>query len=238
MSIENKGKKVIMAVGDLHAPFMHKDAVAFLRWTKDKFKPDEVVLLGDELDAHAMSDYDSDPDGFSAGHELEAGIEQLQPIYKLFPRAKICVSNHTARPYRKAFKAGLPKAVLKEYKDILRAPNGWQWADKWEVDNIIFEHGEGVMGVNAAIKAAQGNMQSTVIGHVHSFAGIQYNANPKHLFFGMNVGCLIDPNAYAFAYGRVHKNKPIIGVGLINKGVPMFIPMILDKNGRWIGKSK
>lgn len=234
--IENKGSKVVLTISDMHAPFQHPDHVAFLKWLKEKYRPDEVVCLGDELDAHALSDYDHDPDGMSAGDELVAAIESLQPIYKLFPKVKVCTSNHTARPYRQAYKHGIPRAFLRDYKEFLKAPKGWEWADSWEVDGVIYEHGEGFSGQNAALKAAQANMQSTVIGHVHSFASIQYNANPRHLIFGMNSGCLIDVKKYAFEYGKKHKNKPIIGTGLVIKGVPVFVPMLLDKHGRWIGR--
>lgn len=229
-------KEIVMAVGDLHAPFMHADTVPFLKDVKAKHKPTEIVIEGDEADMHALSDYDHDPDGLSAGGELEAAIEQLQPIYKLFPNASVCTSNHTARPFRQAYKHGIPKAFLKDYKDFLQAPKGWTWADDFEIDGVKYEHGEGQTGQNGAIKAALGNMQSTVIGHIHSFAGIQYSANPKHLVFGFNVGCLIDKDAYAFAYGKKIKHKPILGVGLVIKGIPLFIPMQLDKHGRWNGK--
>lgn len=234
--IENKGSKTVLAISDLHYPFAHPDHLAFLTWIKKKYKPDEVVCLGDEADMHALSDYDHDPDGFSAGKELEAAIKDLKKLYALFPNAKVCTSNHTARPFRRAEKFGIPKAFLKSYKEFLQAPKGWQWADSWEVDGVIYEHGEGLSGVNAALKAAQGNSQSTVIGHVHSFAGIQYNANPRHLFFGMNAGCLIDKDTYAFAYGKKMKTKPIIGTGLVVKGIPVFVPMLLNSKGRWIGK--
>ncbi len=215
---------------------MHQDAVAFLGEVKRIHKPTKIVLLGDELDMHALSDYDHDPDGLSAGDELNAGIAQIQPIYKMFPVAKVCTSNHTARPFRQAYKHGIPRAFLRDYREFLQAPKGWEWAERWEVDDVWYEHGEGFSGQNAAIKAALGNMNSTVIGHIHSFAGVQYNANPKHLVFGFNVGCLIDHKQYAFAYGRTIKNKPIIGVGVVTKGVPTFIPMSLDRHGRWTEK--
>lgn len=230
-----KPKHIVLAVGDLHAPFMHKDTVPFLKAVVNKKKPTKIVLLGDEADSHALSDYDHDPDGMSAGDELERCIEDLQPIYKMFPKADVCTSNHTARPFRQAYKYGIPRAYLKDYRDFLRAPKGWTWADTFEIDGVLYEHGEGFTGQNGAIKSALGNMQSTVIGHIHSFAGVLWNANPKHLVFGFNAGCLIDSKAYAFAYGKKQKNKPIIGVGVVDKGIPEFIPMQLGKHGRWTG---
>ena len=236
MKVENKGEKIVMAIGDMHFPFQHPDTIPFLRWAKAKFKPNSFVCIGDEIDAHALSDYDHDPDGMSAGDELLKALEGLKQIYKLFPKMLVCTSNHTARPYRKALKHGIPRAFLRDYHEFLEAPKGWQWAEKWEVDGVVFEHGEGVSGAAGALKAATGNSQSTVIGHLHSWAGIQYLANPRHLIYGFNVGCLIDKDAYAFAYGKSMKAKPVIGVGFIIKGVPLFVPMLLGKDGRWINK--
>ncbi len=230
------GKEIVLAIPDLHYPFAHKDHLTFLAAIVKKYQPTQVVCLGDEIDAHALSDYTHDPDGYSAGHELERAVDNLKVLYKKFPNVRVCTSNHTARPFRRAQKFGLPSALLKSYKEFLEAPKGWHWADSWEIDGIIYEHGEGFSGQNAALKAAQANMQSTVIGHVHSYAGIQYHANPKLLIFGFNVGCLINRKAYAFSYGTKLKTKPIIGAGIIHKGIPVFIPMKLDSQGNWIGQ--
>src|SRR5277367_2169726 len=95
---------VVLAVPDIHCPFEHKDTIAFLKRVKKVYRPNEIVFLGDEIDAHSLGNYDHDPDGLAPGAELEAAIEHLQDFYKLFPNAKICTSNHTSRPYRQAFK--------------------------------------------------------------------------------------------------------------------------------------
>lgn len=232
--MDNKGKETVLAIGDLHAPFEHPDALEFLRWVKKKYSPTKIVCMGDEIDAHALSDYDHDPDGDGPGKELERAIEHLGAFYAEFPKVLVCTSNHTSRPFRKAYKHGLPKALFRSYREFLQAPKGWFWEDKFEIDGVIYQHGDPFTGKDAAIKAAQGNMQSTVIGHVHSFAGIQYNANHKHLYYGFNVGCLIDSKTYAFSYGKNLPNKPIIGVGIVHKGVPVFVPLIMDRHGRWI----
>lgn len=228
-------KHTVLVISDTQYPFAHKDSFAFLKAVVKKYKPTEFVHIGDEIDLHAMSNFDHDPDGYSAGHELTAALKDMRILYKMFPKMKVCTSNHTARPFRKAHKHGIPKAFLRDYHEFMEAPKGWAWADKWEIDGVIYEHGEGQSGMNGAIKAALGNMQSTVIGHLHSFAGILWSANPRHLIFGFNVGCLIDHRAYAFAYGKNFKNKPILGCGIVIKGIPVFIPMLLARNSRWVG---
>jgi len=226
----------VLALSDIQAPFHHLDTIDFLKTMKGQYKPHEVVCMGDEVDCHALGQWDSDPDGFSAGHELDAALAFMHELYKIFPKVKACTSNHTVRPLKRAFKAGIPKKFLKSYKEFMEAPKGWEWRDSWIIDEVKYEHGEGVSGQYGATKAAVQNMRSTVIGHIHSYAGIQYVACHDRLIFGMNTGCLIDKNAYAFAYGKTIRVKPILGTGIVLNGIPHFIPMMLDKYGRWTGK--
>lgn len=226
----------VLVISDTHIPFQHPDALDFLKAVARKYKTNEVVHVGDELDMHALSNYDHDPDGYSAGHELTKALKELKKFYKAFPSVKCCISNHTARPFRRAYKFGIPSAFIRDYRDFLEAPKGWEWADEWVIDGVIYQHGEGFLGQNGAIKAALANSQSTVIGHIHSFAGIQYSATPKFLVFGMNVGCLINKDSYAFNYGKYLATKPIISCGVVLDGVPTLISMSLDKKGRWDGK--
>lgn len=231
---DGKGMRVLF-IGDIHAPFHHPDALEFFKAAKEKFQPQRIILSGDELDQHAISQHDSDPDGYSAGHELNMGLEFMSSMYDLFPVASVCTSNHGARPFRRAYGAGLPKGYLKSYADFMCAPKGWHWNDRIEADGVIYQHGEGYSGQSAALNAAKDNMKPTCIGHIHSFAGIQYFNNGDTQVWGFNVGCVIDTSSYAFAYGKHHRSKPIIGIGLIDKGVPMFYPMRMDAASRWTG---
>lgn len=228
------GKNVVLCIPDIHFPAHHPDTFDFLKAVKKKYSPNEVVCLGDEIDAAALGEWDKDPEQPGAKDELDQAIKLLHVLYKIFPKVKVCTSNHTSRIYKKAFKAGLPSRVLKSYNEILEAPAGWVWRDSWEIDNIIFEHGEGFSGQQGALKAAMANMTCTVIGHLHAYAGIQYYANAKQLIWGFNAGCLIDKHHPAFNYGKHIKAKPIIGVGLIENGIPRFIPMQLNSKGRWL----
>lgn len=234
--MNNLGKQTVLVISDTQEPFGHRDAIPFLKWAKHKYKPDLVVHVGDECDFHSLGDWDHDPDGYSAGHELKAALKRMEAYYKLFPNVLACTSNHTARPLRKAFKAGIPQAFLRDYKEFLQAPKGWKWADQHEIDGIVYEHGEGFTGHLGALNCALKNGQPTVIGHIHSHAGILYSADAKRLIYGMNVGCLIDRHTYAFRYGKNLRHKPILGVGLVTKGIPTYVPMLLDSNSRWVGK--
>jgi hypothetical protein len=56
------------------------------------------------------------------------------------------------------------------------------------------------------------------------------------LYFGLQVGCLIDKDSLAFRYNKTQRARPIIGLGMIINGLPKLIPMVLDNKGRWNGK--
>jgi hypothetical protein len=226
---------VVMHLPDLHCPFMHEDAPAFIQACIEKYKPTVTVLAGDELDQHAISAHDADPNGYSPGHELTAGLKQLEQIYALFKEALVCESNHGQRPFKRAYKAGLPSQYLKTYAEFMNAPQGWVWADEFELDGVVYTHGEGATGQNGALNLAIRQGKSQAVGHWHGNAGASYFYNGTTLLFGLYSGCLIDAQAYAFRYGKHAKQKPILGLSIITGGVPMFVPMVLDKDKRWTG---
>lgn len=232
-------KERVLAIPDLHLPFGHKDALPFVSAIYSKYKPTKVVFLGDEIDNHFLSEYVHDPDAMSAEDEFASALDQFKEYYKVFEEEEevlVCESNHTVRPLKKASKAGIPTRFLREYREFLEAPEGWRWGQSWEIDGVVYEHGESYSGREGAIRTAEKNMASTVIGHIHSKAGIQFTQSTKKLFWGFNVGCLIDDKTYAFKYAKHVKDRPVLGAGLIFGSVPMFFPMLLDKHGRWTGK--
>lgn len=229
--------KTILVVSDLHAPYMHVDAVKFLAAIKRKYKPTRVILSGDEADFHNISFHDADPDLDSAGEELEKSISALKPLYKLFPKAEVLESNHGSLVARKAFANGLSRRFIKEPGDIIEAPKGWSWHFDITVKlpngtQCYFHHSK---GVNVK-KNSQAMGMSFVQGHHHESFEIQFWGNPNALLFGMTVGCLVDPKSLAMAYSKNNLKRPVIGCGIIINSIPQLIPMILDKKGRWTGK--
>jgi len=61
--VKNKVYSSVLIVSDLHTPYNHVDSVKFLAAIKKKYDPfDKVILSGDEVDYHALSFHDHDPD--------------------------------------------------------------------------------------------------------------------------------------------------------------------------------
>jgi len=232
-----KGKnRVILVISDMHQPYAHPDTYAFLKACKSRYKPDKIVCMGDEVDGHALSYHESDPDLDSAGPELERAIEALEPFYKLFPEVDVIDSNHGSLAFRKAKTAGLPRKYMRDYAEILDAPDGWQWHDNLTLktnagSEIFFHHG---LKANP-IQVAREYSMCVIQGHYHSSACIQYASTPFKLLWGMNVACSIDTKSLAFAYNKTTLARPIISHGIVIDGLPKLLPMVLGRNGRWTG---
>jgi hypothetical protein len=95
-------------------------------------------------------------------------------------------------------------------------------------------HGDnGKSGAYAHVNYMKQRKGSVVIGHVHSYAGVNYEGD----HFGMNTGCLIDKTAYCFKYAKNMLNSVNLGCGIVINGkAAHFLPMHLDKHDRWMGK--
>lgn len=230
-------KNTILCISDLHCPYEHRDTVDFLYAVKKKYKPGQVVLLGDEIDHHAMSFHAADPDLMSAGDELKAAITKLKCLYELFPVAEVIDSNHGSMHYRKGKHYGIPRKYLRDYADILEAPDGWTWHLDYTIHqkggpDIYFHHGI----AKNIIKVVKERGVCVVQGHYHTEFNIQYVGTPAYLLWGLQIGCSIDPVSLAFAYNRTNLGRPIIGHGIIIDGQPRLLPMVLNKRGRWIGE--
>lgn len=218
----------VLAIADTHEPFCKAGYLEHCMQIRDEYKCGTVVLIGDEVDLCAVSQWEKDPDGFSAGTEADLAQMKMEAWYAAFPVAKVCIGNHTARPFRMAKSNGIPKKFIKSYEEAWKAPKGWQWAEHWEIDGVLYTHGTGFSGANAAIRIATRHRQNTVIGHIHSEAGIQYSASKIDLIWGMQLGGALDDKTYAAFYAKDQLKKSIVGAGVVKQGkLPIYLPMNL-----------
>jgi len=226
----------ILNISDMHIPYHHPDLLAFLQHLKDKYNPTRIICLGDELDKHALSYHDSDPDLPSAGDELKASIPIIKQISEMFPVMDVLESNHGSLVWRKAKTHGIPRHYLKSYNDVLGVDDNW----KWHFDMTIklpdgslcyYHHGKS----KDVLKLTQQMAMSAVQGHFHEDFKIHYWGNPTGLYWGLQSGCLIDDDSYAYAYNNVNIKRPVVGTSLIIDSHPVLEPMVLSGDGRWRG---
>lgn len=227
----------ILFISDQHFPFNHPDIVAFLAALKSQYKPSLIVNLGDEISGASLSFHEKDPDLMSPGDELKTAIERLQPIYRMFPDMHLVESNHGSLVYRRGKYAGLPRHVLKSYRDVLQAPKGWHWHKELVIRSsdgapIYVCHGRSADG----LKLSQSLGMNCIQGHYHEKFEVRYWANSLGLYWAVAAGCLIDDNALDFAYNKLNLRRPMIGTCVVIDGHPVLCPMLLDSRGRWTKK--
>lgn len=229
----------ILLVSDLQAPFVHPDAAKFLRRVKEKYGPFTFIVMGgDEIDNHALNDYEADPDGLTHGPELALAIEQLQPVYELFPTAVVLKSNHVhGRLERRRRAAGLSSRSMKSVRAMIEAPHGWKWMDDLtyrcaDGRSVYFNHGMDSDG----LRLTKSLGMSTVQFHFHTKYGIQFHSTPHHLNWSLQCGCLVDVHSPALKYSKKNKDREVLGVALIDSGFPRLVPMPLNRRGEWTGR--
>lgn len=214
-------KKNILVIGDLHEPFCRDQ---YLTWNKHlykKYKCNHVVFVGDVIDGHALSYHESDADGMSAGDELTEAKKRLKKWHSTFPHADVCIGNHDALPFRKANSGGMPKAWIKDYKDVLEVPT-WTFHDHFEYFNIIFVHGQ----AQKARQRAKNSLKSVVQGHYHTEHYLEYTVGSDKSIFALQIGCGVDENSYAMAYGK-HMKRQAIGSAVILENGTLPIPLLM-----------
>lgn len=202
----------VLVIGDIHEPFSLDSYLQFCRDNQERFDCGTVVFIGDVIDNHFSSFHDADADGMSAGMELDAAIQRLQKWYYTFPNAIVTIGNHDRIIARKLYSGSLSQRWLKPINEVLNVPN-WTFVEEFVYNNVLYNHGEG----GTAKMKARNEMISTVQGHLHSEAYVEFISGVGGTRFAMQVGCGINFNAYAFNYAQRGK-KPIISCGVILNG--------------------
>ena len=199
-----KKERRILVVGDLHEPFTHPDYLDFCKQTYSNYNCNQVIFIGDIIDSHGWSYHEHDPDGMSAGNELNLAIKKVAKWYKAFPVADVMIGNHDRLASRKMFSAGVPQKFLRSYNDILNTPK-WNWLESIVYDDVLYEHGEG----GQAQTKAKNNMMSVVCGHTHTESYVRWFVGKKIRVFACQTGCGISPTAYSMAYAKNFKRQSL-----------------------------
>jgi len=236
--VEEHENQRILLISDMHLPYGHQDTLPFLAYLKAKYKPTRVICLGDELDKHSLSFHSHDPDLASPSDELARALPMIKQLKKMFTKMDILESNHGSLAYRRAKANGIPRGYLKSYNDVLGVDSDWVWHYEMTVtlpngNKVYLHHGKA-----ADIKKLSTSLgMCAVSGHYHQTFKVDYWANSLGLYWGMNVGCLIDDKSLAFAYNNCNLHRPLIGTGLIIDSQPVLVPLLMDENGSWIKPS-
>lgn len=200
-----------IVIGDLHCPFEKQGYFEFCLDTYDKYNCNNVVFIGDLIDSHATSRWESDPNGMSPKTELEQAIADLEKWSEAFPVATVIIGNHDRVVMRRAFSSSIPSMWIKSFNEVLGT--SWDWTERAEFDGVQYVHGEG----GTARTKAKNDLQSTVQGHIHTQAYVEHFCGNRSRIWAMQVGCGLDRDTYAAAYAK-HYKKQAIGCGVVIGG--------------------
>lgn len=218
-----KKESRLLIIGDTHCPFDLDTYIDFLVDTYNKYNCNRVVHIGDEADNHYSSYHETDANGLGGGDELFFTKKRLARYYKEFPNVDVVIGNHTRLIMRKAQTGGIPKQWIREYNEVLGVPK-WRFVTEIEIDGVLYSHGEG----GTARTKCKNDLQSVVQGHLHTQLYSEYIVGRKNRVFGMQVGCGIDHEQYAFGYAKAGR-KPAIGCGVVIGGKEAIaVPMKLE----------
>lgn len=217
-----------LVIGDTHIPFEREGYLEHCIEVSRRYNCGNVIHIGDVIDSAYSSFHETNPDGLSAGDELEYAVEKIKDWYKSFPRVKVCLGNHDLIINRKAFSSGLSKRWIKGLNEVLEVPN-WDFDLEHMLHGVLYTHGTGTSGNNAAYNKALQKRISVVQGHLHSEASVRWNVSEVDRIFAMQVGCGVDDKKYAFDYAKAFPRKFIMSCGVVlNKGtLPIIEPMKL-----------
>lgn len=212
-----------LIISDLQIPFELPTALQFAVQIKKEYNipSGNVYCVGDELDMNWAGLYKKDPDAiYTPYSELSASIAKLRDWYRAFPEMKLAESNHGMRALRLAFESGIPSQLIVRYRDMIKAPSGWEWQKHWYVEAkhpFIVEHGDknGYGSAYPHLRAAQLNGCSTVLGHYHTIAGVEYFETSGMKIWGAATASLIDQNAYTFKYQLNNVRRPKLGLTVV-----------------------
>ena len=224
---------VIGVFSDVHIPFAHPNYLAFLKDTFAEWGVEQIVCLGDLIDNHAISRFQSEPCADGAYTELSKARRMVKELTETFPVVKMCRGNHDDIAYRQAATLGIGAEFIKPFRDIYGLPTSWSLEDEYVIDGVLYTHGTGRSGKHATYNIAVDERMSVCSGHTHTGGGVNYIANKQETIFALNTGCLVDYGAYAFEYSRNAKHRPTLGCGIVlSSSEAYFVPM----TGRYLSR--
>lgn len=223
----------VLIIPDLQAPYHLPDALQFLKMVADKYNPDAVLCIGDEVDFNFLSTYEKEPLIDEPNRELEQAQEFMGKLFKQFPKAHALTSNHVhGRLHGARKQARLLPQMLTKWEDLVGAPRTWAWYEEVRMGDVLFRHGDKwptltMSHLSRAIPDKYGCQMSVMHGHVHSKIGVQavmpYGDDE---YWAAYTGCLMSPRSRAADYCKAMNLK--LGTVVIKHGVVHKIPYRRD----------
>jgi hypothetical protein len=248
MRMRKKKIKRIVVISDLQVPFHDTKAIRNVSKFITKYKPDDVLCVGDELDFQTISRWSSGRDEWSGtiGRDRNTCQEVLYDLRV----THIVRSNHTDRLYKSLASRlpgliGLPELEYENFMGFRELGIKFHRKPYEITKDWIMVHGDEQstkpQGGLTALEAAKRHGKSVVCGHTHRQGISSFTtASGGHLtgiLTGFEVGHLMDTTQAYYTRGTFNWQS---GFGILyvdRKGVtPVTVP--IDKSGSFVVEGK
>lgn len=203
----------VLFVGDIHAPYHSRPALALACKFAAEYKPDILVQLGDLVDGYSVSRHPKDPRmKLDFGWEIDVANDVLTQLTDA-AKAKVVYwigGNHDEYVERYVHNHAPAISSMTSIEQMLRLKQRGvkfcRWHDYLRLGKVFLTHGMTHTGAMAHVQSAKEFGASLVIGHTHRLA-VSYwsDALGKHHVAAM-AGCLADFKHAAYAHKAVRNS--------------------------------
>lgn len=240
--------KRIVVISDLQVPFHDERAVRNVAKFIKRYKPDDVICVGDEIDLQTISRWSSGRDEWSGtiGHDRDKTVEILGELQI----RHLSRSNHSARLYSAISKRlpgllGLPELTIEGFLKLKELGITYHHKPYEIAKGWIMVHGdEQAINHNAgltALTAARRHGKSVVCGHTHRLGVSAFSEASGgvlgRVLTGMEVGHLMDEKQAFYTKGTFNWQK---GFGLIytDRNGTTGVTVPIDRQGSFVVEGK
>ena len=240
--------KRIVIISDLQVPFHDEKAVKNLARFIRKYKPDDVLCVGDEIDLQTISRWATGKDEWSGS--IDADRNRTIEILGELQVRHLSRSNHSARLYNALSKRlpgllGLPELTIEGFLrlkelGITYHHKPYEFAKGWIMvhgDEQAINHNAGL----TALGAARRHGKSVVCGHTHRL-GLSHFSEASggvlgRVLTGLEVGHLMDEKQAYYTRGTMNWQK---GFGMVysDRKSTYALPVPIDKDGSFVVEGK
>lgn len=215
----------VLAISDMHLPFVDKDALKELYKAVAIEKPDVIVQVGDLLDQYVFSRYTRDLNFVTPAEEVENGYEMAKEFWSKINKisknsAKYqLLGNHDIR-VNKRVKEKLPELEVlldlgKRLYNFDRVKVMKSDTDFIVLDDVVYVHG---WLTKLGDHAAYFN-KSVVHGHSHR-PGIIVQTMFDGIRFELDVGHMADDKSVPLQYSATKMKKWVKAYGVVENKRP------------------
>ena len=234
-----------MIVPDLQVPFEDERAVRNLAGFIRKFKPDQVITIGDEIDLPMISRWTEGTPGFYE-QTLAEDRDRAVDVLRALQVTDVIRSNHTDRLYNIIMKKipsflSLPELRFEKFMKFDELGITFHKNPMAIAPNWIAVHGDHTpikqLGGLSALEAARRHGKNVISGHTHRAGRSAFTeasgGRLGRVLHGVEVGNLMDFKQASYTKGTANWQQAF-AIMYINKSNVQVDLINIEKNGTFI----